>query len=58
MTPKQTVLRKYPKAELVRDGWHAKAGPSGCFDFAIYNGKRFIADGDTPKQAWSRAAQK
>lgn len=57
MTPKQIVLRKFPKAELVRDGWHKKAGPSGCFDFAIYSGKRFLAEGATPRAAWESAAR-
>ena len=55
MTPKQLTLKKCPNAELVRDGWHRKAGPSGCFDFAIFAGKKFIAEGPTPKTAWENA---
>ena len=60
MTPKQSVLNKYPQAELVRDGAR-DLGNRGIdfFDFAIYTkpGKkgRYIAQGATPQQAWRAA---
>lgn len=57
MTPKQIVLQKFPNAELVRDGWHEKAGPSGCFDFAIYSGKRFLAEGSSVQEAWVKTSR-
>ena len=56
MTPKQKVLKKYPNAELAKDGCR-DVGDDGLefYDFAIFNGKRFIAQGPTPQTAWDEA---
>ena len=49
MTPKQKVLKKFPAAELVRDGWDKAAGPSGCYDFAVYVGDWPMAFAESPQ---------
>ena len=57
LTPKQRVLKKWPNAELVRDGWDERAGVSGCFDFAIYTGDFGLSFAETPTLAWALAAR-
>ena len=50
MTPKQFVLKKYPEAELVKDGCE-----SHFFDYAVYVGDWFVCEGPTPKTTWENA---
>lgn len=58
LTPKQRVLKKYPDATLVRDGWDIRAGMSGCFDFAIYHKNFALSFAESPSQAWKLAAMR
>ena len=58
MTPKQMVLKIFPRAEIDKDGW----SPSlGFFDFGIFvddldtNG---IGQGASPSAAWADAARR
>ena len=57
MTNKEVVLARFPKAKLVRDGWQHGIGPSGCFDFAVYDGDFFVAQATTPQGAWKAARE-
>ena len=62
-TPKDRVLKKYPDANLVKDGCDPSAGgPMGFFDFAVFTriGKLgfMLGSGTTAQQAWDEAARK
>lgn len=57
MTPKQRVLKRYPRAELIRDGWYEKAGLSGCYDFGVFWGEIFLGQGPSPQAAWKAASR-
>ena len=52
---KELVLSVRPEAEFVRDGWDLRAGDSGCYDCAIFDGESFLGQGTNPTQAWNKA---
>lgn len=55
LTNQQIVLKKYPEANLVRDGYQSGYG---FFDFAIFKDKKpggFLGAGESPVQAWASA---
>ena len=60
MANKEKVIKRWPEANLVREGWDVRAGISGCFDCAIYSSHEkaafFLGQGETPRQAWASAA--
>ena len=58
MTPKQRVLKLFPRAELDRDGWSTALG---FFDYAVFKDSMDIigiGQGANAAHAWADAARR
>ena len=57
-TPKQRVLKKWPKAVSDTDGWIESYGFFDCAIFPHADSDKVLGHGDTLRRAWADVARR